>query len=99
MSYITDMNDEIGELKAENAKLKQALARVEADNRQLQLIVNSHANMRDTAQAQLLAAAHLLERATSVGGQPALASDILSFLAKYEDRHAQGAQAIQGSSS
>lgn len=33
--------------------LTEALARVEADNRQLQLIVNSHENMRNIAQAQL----------------------------------------------
>lgn len=37
------------------------LARVEADNRQLQLIVNSHANMRDAVQAQLAEAVGLLE--------------------------------------
>lgn len=42
-------------------KLREALARVEADNRQLQLIVNSHANMRDAVQAQLAEAVGLLE--------------------------------------
>lgn len=42
------------------AKLREDLARVEADNRQLQLIVNSHANMRDTAQAQLAEALGLV---------------------------------------
>ena len=79
--------------------LTEALARVEAERDEALEFMRinarsgmSYAEQRDTAQAQLAEAAHLLERATSVVEQRTLACDILRFLAKYEDRHAQAEQ-------
>lgn len=63
---------------------REALTRVEADNLQLQLIVNSHANMRETAQAQLAEAVGLLGEVMQKDGEGwgTLDGRIESFLAR-----------------
>lgn len=77
-------------------KLWEALARAEADNRQLQLIVNSHANMRDTAQAQLAEAVGLLERLSVYKPQgicaPTAIQGFAIEAAAFLARHAQAEQ-------
>lgn len=100
----TGLSWAVDDLRIRDTKQKESLVIVEVERDQYRDLYDASISFadrykaeRNTAQAQLVAAAHLLERATSVVEQPALASDILSFLAKYEDRHAQGAQAGEGS--
>ena len=72
-------------------QLQEQLARAEADNRQLQLIVNSHANMRDTAQEQLAEAVILIGQVLEYGHEDDAVRH-RRWLEEFLARHAQAKQ-------